>query len=379
MAIRVLHVVRGSVFYGGPDVYTLNTFQSLGGKDHELFLAVLAKDRPDKVPLCREAEDRLLPHAFIDARSGFRVYYLRRLKGLIQTERIDIVHTHEYKSDLVGLLAARAAGIPAVATAHGWTRNSLRAVGYEYLEARLLRHFDRVLASSRFMIEDLNRIGIRPERIVHIPNAVDTDRFAQSDMTRREARQNWNIPEKDPVVGTLGRLTKEKGHRTLLEAFVEVRRRIPGVRLVLLGSGEEERALRGLAQRLGIGDEIQWISTCPRDRIPAFLKCLDVFVLPSLRENQPLALLEAMAAGIPVVATDVGGVGEVIGHGKEGLLVSPGDRNALAEAVVRVLQSEESSLWAERAVHRVLDRFSLGRFAQEMGRVYSDLGAPSGS
>jgi glycosyltransferase involved in cell wall biosynthesis len=379
MAIRVLHVVKGSVFYGGPDVYTLNTFQSLRGKDHELFLAVLAKDSRDKVPLCREAEDRHLPHFFIDARSRFRVHYLRRLKKLIQTEQIDILHTHEYKSDLFGLLAARAAGIPAVATAHGWTRNSLRAVAYEHLEARLLRRFDRVLVSSRFMVEDLNRIGIPPERIIHIPNAVDTDRFAQSDMTRREARQNWNIPEKDPVVGTIGRLTKEKGHRTLLEAFVEVRRRIPGVRLVLLGSGEEERALRGLARKLGTGNAIQWISTCPQDRIPVFLKCLDVFVLPSLRENQPLALLEAMAAGIPVVATDVGGVGEIIGDCEEGLLVSPGDRSALAEALVRALGSGESSLWVERAVHRVLDRFSLGRFAQDMGRVYSDLGVPLGS
>ena len=119
--------------------------------------------------------------------------------------------------------------------------------------------------------------------------------------------------------------------------------------MVLLGSGEEERALRGLAQKLGVGSAIQWISTCPHDRIPAFLGCLDVFVLPSLRENQPLALLEAMAAGIPVVATDVGGVGEIIRDCEEGLLVSPGDRDALAGALVRALGSGESPEWAAKA------------------------------
>jgi glycosyltransferase involved in cell wall biosynthesis len=379
MAARVLHIVRGSTFYGGPDLYTLNTFRSLEGMDHELFLAVLTKDSPDRVPLCREAEDRRLPHCFIDARSGFRPYYVRRLKELIRTERIDIVHTHEYKSDLVGLLAARASGIPAAATAHGWTRNSLRAVVYEHLEGRLLRRFDRVLTGSRFMVEDLRRLGIRPERILHIPNAVDTERFSRKEPSRREARQSWNMPEEDLVVGTIGRLTGEKGHRSLLQAFVEVHKRMPGVRLVFLGDGEDRGALFRLARRLGIEDAVRWIPGCPHERIPAFLRCLDAFVLPSLRENQPLALLEAMAAGIPVVATDVGGVGEIIRDGEEGLLVRPGDRDALVEALVRILGSGESSQRVQRALNTVSGRFSLDRFARDVGRVYSDLAATSRS
>ncbi len=379
MRTRVLHLVRGSTFYGGPDLYTLNAFKSLEGEELDLFLAVLAKDSRDRVPLCREVEQRHLPHCFIDARAWFRLDYLRQLKRLIRSEKIGLIHTHEYKSDLVGLLAARAAGIPAVATVHGWTRNSLRAVVYERLEERLLRRFDRVLASSRFMIEDLGRIGVPPDRIVHVPNAVDVDRFSRVDTSRQDARQNWSIPEKGLVVGTIGRLTREKGHRDLLKAFVEVQKRMPGIRLVILGSGREEGALRELARRLGIGSAIQWISSCPHDEVPVFLKCLDVFVLSSLRENQPLALLEAMAAGIPAVATDVGGVGEVMRHDEEGLLVSPGDRVALADAVVRALQSEESSLMAERALRRVQDRFSLERFSRDVSRIYSELGAPSGS
>jgi glycosyltransferase involved in cell wall biosynthesis len=373
MSCRVLHVVRGSTFYGGPEIYILNAFKALAGGSVALRLAVLAKDVRKNVPICREAERQGLPYRFIPARFKFRLHYVRQLISFIQAEHVDVIHTHEYKSDLFGLVAARRCGIPIVATAHGWTRNSIRALVYERLEAHLLRRLDRVLVGSQFMAEDLIRVGVPSDRIVRVPNSVDAEQFSLGGVSPQQAKARLGVPEEAVLIGTVGRLSKEKGHTFLLKAFTKIRAQVRGAKLLILGTGKEARALRRLSRKLGLDDAILWVSSCPHHRMPLLLRALDLFVLPSLRENQPLVLLEAMAAKIPVVATEVGGVKEIMDNGIEGLLVPPGNSETLAEAMLRAIGTKESSLWIEKGIDKVRGCFSLERFSEDMSRVYSNL------
>jgi len=370
---KVLHILRGSAFYGGPEIYVLNLFQSLDLEVNGIQLAVLAKDIQEKVPICREAEKRGLPFHFISARSKFRLHYVRKLKELIQSEKIDLVHTHEYKSDLFGLLVARTLGIPIVATAHGWTRNSVRAVAYERLEAYLLRGVDKVLVASRFMEKDLSNNGVPAGRIVRVANAIDVDRFSLKGVTPEEARATLHINGNGTLIGSFGRMSREKGHRFLLMALARIRDKINNVKLLLLGSGEEESNLHNLSRKLGLENVIQWVPSCLYDTMPFFFRALDLFVLPSLLENQPLVLLEAMAARVPVVATRVGGVEETIQSGREGVLVSPGNAESLAEAIDHAIRSGESSQWVEKAFSKVYTLFSLERFSRDITCVYEKL------
>jgi len=373
MSQRVMHLVRGSAFYGGPEIYILHVFAALDRQRYAPRLAVLAKDAAENVPICLEAEKLGLPHHFLSARSKFRWNNLRQLKDLIRSERIHVLHTHEYKSGLYGLLAAKSCGIPVVATAHGWTKNSLRARLYERLEALLLRRFNRVLVASEFMEKDLVRLGVPRDRIVRLPNAVDVQRFSLEGVTRAEARAKYLAGKETRLIGTVGRLSREKGHRYLLEALARIRGQMKNLKLMILGTGIEEPSLRRLSQRLGLEDTVKWIPSCPYAEIPLFFKAMDLFVLPSLRENQPLVLLEAMAAGTPVVATRVGGVTEMIRNGSEGLLVPPGNAGALAEAILQALSSEGPCPWVDKAARKVYTSFSLERFGTDINRVYMNI------
>lgn len=373
MSIRILHVVRGSVFYGGPEITVLNAFEAFDGRDFVLSLAVLAKDERTHVPVCAEAESLGMALHFIPARPRFRLRYARRLRELIGTLRIDIVHTHGYKSGLFGLAAANGCGIPAVATAHGWTRNALRAHVYEGLEARILKRFDRVCTCSEYMKMDLVRAGVAAERIRLVHNAVDVEGFAGGGLADREGRLGRQVPEGAVLIGTIGRLSSEKGQRFLLEAFAKVRREVPEAFLLIGGTGDREGELRAFAEDLGVAVAVLWVPECPHEQVPSLLGAMDLFVLPSLMENQPLVLLEAMAAGVPVVATRVGGVGEIIEDSREGLLVRPGDSVALAETILRALGDGEGSRRAEKAEEKVRSAFSIEQYGRALGSVYDEI------
>jgi len=373
MPIRILHVVRGSAFYGGPEMTVLNAFKAFDDRDFALSLAVLAKDARERVPVCTEADRLGLPLHFIPARPRFRLRYARRLRELIGTLKIDIMHTHGYKSGLFGLAAAGGCGIPAVATAHGWTRNALRAHLYEGVEARILKRFDRVCTCSEHMKMDLVRSGVAAERIRLVRNAVDAKGFAAGGSADRQWPSDLQVPEGAVLVGTIGRLSREKGQRFLLEAFAKVHREVPEAFLLIAGAGDREGELRALAQELGIAVAVGWVPKCPHDRVPSLLGAMDLFVLPSLMENQPLVLLEAMAAGVPVVATRVGGVGEIIEDSREGLLVRPGDSHALAETILRALGDGKGSRRAEKAEEKVRSAFSIEQYGRALADVYVEV------
>lgn len=295
-----------------------------------------------------------------------------RLAALFERRRPHVVHAHTYKAGMLASVAARWVGVPAVVLSpHGHVFSpgaGIPGVPAGGWKLGLLRGVTQAAQAWAHCVTALSEADLRQQvalglgaisRYVVVPNGIDVDRYA--------APRPRLFPGR-PVVGAVGRFSPEKGHRVLVEAFARVRAVFPEARLILVGYGGEESELRQAAARAGLADAV--IFPGERDSsevLPSF----DLFVQPSLYESQGLAILEAMAAGRPVIATDVGGVRDVVRDGETGLLVPPKDPGALAAALVELAKApERAGALAARARAEVRERFSVNRMVASYAQLY---------
>ena len=236
-----------------------------------------------------------------------------------------VVHTHGYRPDVVDAAAARRLGIPTVTTVHGFTRGDWKNRLYEYLQRRAHRRFDAVVAVSRPLAEQLIEDGVPAHRVHLVQNAWQE---TAPPLDRPAARRALGLREDGFLIGWVGRLSGEKGPDLLLDALVHLTD-LP-VTVSVVGNGSEHRSLAARARRLGVERLVRWHGTVP-DAGRCFA-AFDVFVLSSHTEGTPIVLFEAMAAGVPIVATRVGGVPDVVSP-VEAALVAPDDPVALALAI----------------------------------------------
>jgi glycosyltransferase involved in cell wall biosynthesis len=299
---------------------------------------------------------------------------LVRMTRIFAKERPDVVHAHTYKAGVLASMAGRIAGVPAVLfTPHGhiFSRGASIPGVPGGLKLELLRWItraaqgcaDRITALSDPDLEQQVSLNLSPaSKYVVVRNGIDCDRFAGP---RPRAFEG------SPVIGSVGRFSEEKGYRHLLEAMVEVRRRLPGARLALVGYGALEGDLRSRTAGLGLDGIVTFAGE--RDSAEV-IGAFDVYVQPSLYESQGLAILEAMAAGVPVVASDVGGVRDAVRDGGTGLLVPPADPGALAEAILRLAGDPAlASRLAAEAGRRVRERYSSSTMVASYAALYREL------
>jgi glycosyltransferase involved in cell wall biosynthesis len=300
---------------------------------------------------------------------------LFRVRRHLAEVRPDVVHTHLGASDVLAGLAARSLGIPSVSTVHslgtgadapatarGRARNRVYALGTRASAARL------VAVSESARQEVLRRDGYAPERVVVINNGV----------ARRPApgagpyvREQLGIGPDEPVVATLSTLRPVKGHEVAIAAMAEITRRVPGARLVVVGEGESRPALERAAAELGPVVKFAGF----RDDVMPVLDAFDVLAHPSRQEAFPTTLLEAMAAGVPQVATAVGGIPEIVDDGRTGLLLpAPPEPAELAERVVRLLGDPElRARLAAAGRERFAERFGADAWAQRLRALYLEV------
>lgn len=257
-----------------------------------------------------------------------------RIVQMARALRPDLVQTHGYKPDVLGLIVARRLGIPWVAFSHGPTDEGRRMRLYLALDHVLLRRADRVVAVSRARKAALEACGFRPNQVVTIPNAVDLRRHVAADAGA--ARNEFGFHPDQPVVGVVGRLSPEKGHTYFVEAMAEIVRSLPRAVGLIVGDGPQEGRLRAQTAALGLENVVRFAGY--RRDMDRIYSAIDALVLPSIQEGLPNVVLEAMASGRPVVASRVGGVPEVVDDGATGSLVPPGDSHALAQAIVSLLE-----------------------------------------
>ncbi len=261
---------------------------------------------------------------------------LLKLYRWLRRERFDLIHTHSTKAGLVGRLAAGAAGGAAVVfTAHGWAFTEGRRRWQRRLLALMERLAARFCTAIICVSEHDRRLAVQfrvapPERLIVIHNGIDPQPFLQADGSR--VRRELGLREEEPVLAFIGRLTPQKDPLTLLQAL----RALPRGTALMVGDGPLRSQAERFVKRNGLCGRV--IFTGARTDIPDLLAASDLFILSSRWEGLPLVIIEAMMAARPVVATCVGGVPELVEEGVNGFLVRPGDPQALAEAIARLLK-----------------------------------------
>lgn len=368
--LRILHLIT-AMPVGGAENLVLTTMRYL---DPNRFSSILCCIRSKGV-LGNEAE-----------RLGFKVVALDRMKRkrfdfqavadiveVIRREQVDVVHCHFFHAALYGRLAAMRAGIPSVVTAHNvysrlkWHR---RLINWW-----LGRSTGRIIGVSRRVGEDVLLYDhIASGKLSIIPNGIDLAPLLQM-LDQRTAKERLGLSPNAQVIGCVGRLEVQKGHHFLLEALALLReRRGDCPHLVIVGMGGALDGIRQRTEALCLVDRVLLLGT--RRDIPEILAALDIFVLPSLWEGLPLALLEAMAAGVPVIASAVGGIGDVLGNGRYGVLTPPSDVPALHSSIVDLLDdSEKRRALGRLGQMRAHQDYSASTMVCRLEEIYTTVGA----
>lgn len=289
-----------------------------------------------------------------------------RFRDLLKDEHVDLIHSHEFDANVQGTAVATYLGIPLVATVHG------KHYFWEKLRRRLAYRWVSRRATMVAVSEDLKRfiverVGIDSDRITVLYNGVNVPP-APEPADIEACRREMNLPDSDCVIGVVGNLYPVKGHQYLIDAIPAVLEKYPETSFVFAGRGQLESDLKQQVNRLGLDKRVHFLGL--RQDIPRILALLDVFVLPSLSEGLSMAILEAMMAGKPVVATRVGGNPEIVLDRETGFLVPPKDSHALAESLIALLKDRHLAIQlGEKGKRRAEHQFSL----QTMVNAYESL------
>ncbi|MCM2272759.1 MAG: glycosyltransferase family 4 protein [candidate division Zixibacteria bacterium] len=331
--IRVLHL-RASNFYGGPERQL--HLHALQAKSSEMELHIASfSERHQSPEFLKVIEADGIPIHLVEVTSAYDRGAIGKLRDLLNRSGISILCTHDYRSHLIGWLAARGSAVRWIAFSRGFTQDNWKVRLYHGIEKFIIRFADRVVAVSESQAEKLRQLRVAPEKIVVVRNAIDPEAFQS--IERLSLRKRFTLPA-DSIVGfACGRFSAEKGQADLIRATAIASARAPRLRLIMAGNGPEFERCRELITRHHL-EQIVFMPGFERDAV-AYLKDADFLVNPSLSEGLPNVILEAMAVGVPVIATNVGGVPELLTDNESGLLVPPSDPMSLATAILRLVDN----------------------------------------
>lgn len=332
---RILHLIA-SDSVGGPEKQLLHHARDTRDAGYQIVLGSFQDDV--EVPEVLTVAARCGIET-VSIPGGIRPGLVDDLTRYLADHGIDLLATHGYKANVVGHFAARHAGIPWVPFVRGFKSEAWQGTLYERLERSLLIRCPWVVCTSPAEARALGRLRRGRHAPLVIQNAVLAPRETDRLPGPAPSREELGFTGRAFVFGAAGRLSREKGHRFLLEAFTLLHKLLPGqpVELLLLGEGPEAGSLRAQARRLGVESRVCFAGF--QRRSAAWMRVMDCLVQPSLAEGVPNSVLEAMFLGVPVIATAVGATPEIVDHGETGLLVEPGSALAMAEAMKKLIRS----------------------------------------
>lgn len=354
--MKTLHVETGRHLYGGPQqvLYLLSAL-----RDEGVGATLVC---PPESAIAAAARDQAIDVRELDCGGDLDLRFVWRLRALLRELQPDIVHCHSRRgADMLGGQAAAMESIPAIVSRRVDNPESGLLASLRY------RKFARVVAISNAIRDVLIDAGVRPERIEVIRSTVDTTRFAHG-RSREAMLEEFGLPNDALVVASGAQFIERKGHRYLLEAIAALQASMPRLRVLLFGKGPLEAELRLLSERLGLSACVQFPGF--RDDLDDFLGAFDLLVHTALAEGLGVITLKAAAAGLPVVAFAAGGVTEAVADGQTGVLVPPGDCDALAAALARLLNDNERREAYARNSRQHAAQFSIAAMVAAHLRLY---------
>jgi glycosyltransferase involved in cell wall biosynthesis len=369
-------------------VLELRSVRGTGGGPEKTILLGSARTDPQRfaITVCylRDARDPVfsvdhkaagLPIDYMELAEAhsFDLSIFSRLRHVVRERAIDIVHAHDYKTDVLAWLLGKAEGVTPMATAHGWTGHSRRERAVYYpLDKRVLARLPRVVAVSSDVRRELIRHGADANNVTTVLNGIDHTAFHRDRSREQLARQELGLAADDVVIGAVGRAEPQKRFDLLLDWFASMRPRHPRLKLLIVGDGSRLAALKDQAAGLGLGESCRLLGN--RTDIANLHHAFNLFVQSSDYEGTPNAVLEAMAFETPIVATSAGGTAEIVRDGLDGLIVPIGDVRALGDAVESVLRNPEATRQrTASARHRVETDLSFNTRMSAVEAIYVDL------
>ena len=372
--MNILQVTKGALM-GGGERHVLTLLEGLKKNDVRLYLAVFSEGRLAEAARRLGVEVHVIPKRF---RGDLRP--LKSLVNLIKTKKIDIVHTHLISGNFYGRLAGKIAGVKGiVSTQHHSHKDAVGHFAVPFMKTLFFggdnlmgKISDRIITPS----EDLKRLminyGIKASKIITIPNAIDMDNTQLSSIQIDSCRREFAISSDMKVIGMVGRLVSVKNFELYINAAKQVIDKGIKAKFLIIGEGPLYADLKRLSLDLGL--EKHLIFTGFREDVFRLIAMLDVFVLCSKSETNPIALMEAMASGKPVIATHVGGVAELVDHGVDGLLCSSDDINCLTKSIVHLLSNAKTAeSLGNRGREKMLKHYSLKRLSTLLFDVYNKI------
>ncbi|MCH8499098.1 MAG: glycosyltransferase family 4 protein [Marinobacter sp.] len=368
--IRVLQFITPAGFYGA-ERWVLALANNINQEHMVCDLAVSQEGGNQDLSVAElypgeAGEVHYLP---MKGRFDFRV--VNQLVEVIKRREIDVIHTHGYKSDILGLLAAWRAGIKCVSTPHGFSGNvGFKLGAFIRLGTFMLRYFDAVAPLSEELMDDMARFNVPKGKTHFIRNGVDLKEIDQTltELAPAKAPQGQDAR----IIGFIGQMIPRKGIPDLLQAFDRLYSKDANLRLQLLGDGRQRPELEAQAASQASACAIEFLGF-RGDRLE-LLSRFSLFVMTSSLEGIPRCMMEAMAVGIPVVAYDIPGVDQLVEHGKTGLLAPHGDQAALVACCQQLLDDPELAQRLARTARENIDaKYSAGRMAAEYEALFAQL------
>ncbi len=369
--ITVLHI-RNSNYPGGIETTLLGWFKAADRSRFNPRLLVFKERRgihERSVELMAEQglQVELLPWGYIRNLPGA----VFRLVSMIRAESRVIIHSHDTRSDLVSIIAGKLTGTPVVISNHAWHPADFKRKVLESIRVRLMHYADLIISvSENTNVETLER-GLPESKCMALYSGIDLQPF-QTLPSRAEARRALNLSEDDFVVGNVARLWPEKEQDKIIDAAAQLAEQYPRMKFLIVGDGPLEQALKEQVVKQGLQQTV--LLPGFRKDLLHVLAALDVFAFPSSAEGTPMVIYAAMAMALPIVASPVSGVGEVLLDGETALLVPPADADALAAAVVRLIQEPELAQRLGSGAKQIVEqKYSVEQAVNQLEQIYTRL------
>jgi len=371
MTIPVLHLSSNVGIFGAENVI-LTLAKEMRSSKFTPIIGVLRNEFNPHTELAEEAKRNNIETEIFPCKGKLDFRTIKLIRNFSRVKNIRILHSHGYKSNFYGLLASRNTDLKLVSTCHNWIRTDRRLRLYSHVDKFILKFFKKIVTVSDELKQEIFKIASPDQEVITINNGIYLKDFDKESEGTGELKKNLGVSPDCKLIGTVGRLSCEKGYDYLLNAAKVLITQFPNIEFLIAGDGPQRKELEEIVAKLQINHKV--IFTGHVDKISSIYPLIDIYVISSTSEGLPISLLEAMAFKKPIIATRVGSIPKVLNHGKEGILIEPANDSELANAIKDLFCNEAKAReLGKNAYTRVATDFSSAAMAAKYLNLYETM------